>query len=276
MAINHQPLSPALGGEVTGIDIKSDLDGPAFNELWRLFVEYQVLVIRSQNLSGNDLIEFSQRCGEIIRHPVTDFLLPNHPDIMIVSNVIENGRPIGTADAGRYWHSDMTYVAEPPKCTILYAVEIPEGFGDTLFSNMYAAFEALSPELQNKLLKLKAIHEFSNAGKGRGSLSEEMKAKTPPMMHPVVRTHPESKRKALFVHENNVVALADNDDPELLRSLYDHSVRDEFVYRHKWQPGDVVVWDNRCTMHKAIKDYSWPDQRRIMYRTMIAGDRPRL
>lgn len=274
MPLAHRPLSTALGGEVTGFDLKTDLDNGGFEELWQLFLRYQVLVVRDQDLDADTLIDFSQRCGPIVRHPVTDFLLPGYPDIMIVSNVIEDGKPIGTADAGRYWHSDMTYVAEPPKCTLLYAVEIPEGLGDTLFANMYAAYETLPPETQNRLLAMRAIHQFSNAGKGQKSLSEEMKAKTPPIVHPAVRTHPETGRKALFIHENNVIGVEDQDDPEFLKKMYDYSVKDEFVYCHKWSARDLVIWDNRCTMHKAIKDYSWPENPRRMHRTMIAGDRP--
>lgn len=279
----YRRFDAPLGGEIVGLDLSKPLSDDTFTAIRNAFLEAQVLVFRNQHdLTPEQHVAFSRRFGELQIHVLKEFHLPGHPEILVVSNVVENGRKIGLGDAGRYWHSDLSYVAEPSLGSLLHAQELPEEEGDTIFANMYLAYEELPKEIKQRIASRRAIHSYtlkydalralSNA---RNPLTEEQKAQVPPQSHPVVRTHPETGRKALFVSEGftaRIEGIPEAESEELLKYLFSHSTQPAFTYRHRWEPGDLVFWDNRCTIHLATGCPS--GQRRTLYRTTVKGDVP--
>ncbi|WP_298723003.1 TauD/TfdA family dioxygenase [uncultured Ferrovibrio sp.] len=279
----YRRFDAPLGGEIVGLDLSKPLSDDTFTAIRNAFLESQVLVFRNQHdLTPEQHVAFSRRFGELQIHVLKEFHLPGHPEILVVSNVVENGRKIGLGDAGRYWHSDLSYVAEPSLGSLLHAQELPEEEGDTIFANMYLAYEELPKEIKQRIASRRAIHSYtlkydalralSNA---RNPLTEEQKAQVPPQSHPVVRTHPETGRKALFVSEGftaRIEGIPEAESEELLKYLFSHSTQPAFTYRHRWEPGDLVFWDNRCTIHLATG--CPPGQRRTLYRTTVKGDVP--
>jgi len=282
-AVRIGPLSPVMGAEVRGLDLAKPLDDAAFDAVHQAFLEHLVLVFRDQHLTPAQHVAFSRRFGDLAIHVKEEYLLPGQPEVLILSNKKHpDGRPMGFEDAGRYWHSDMSYEDEPPLGSLLYAVEIPPAEGDTLFANMYLAYEALPDETKHRLEGLTAAHSYlasfegkTKIGAGRDTLSEEQKAQLREVVHPVVRTHPETGRKALYVNPGFTVrieGLPEREAADLLDELIAHTAKPAFQYRHVWQPHDLVFWDNRCAMHHATtydRQYA-----RHMHRTTVKGDRP--
>ncbi|MEQ8195964.1 MAG: TauD/TfdA family dioxygenase [Rhodospirillales bacterium] len=282
-SLSIRPMEGALGADVSGVDLSKPVNDADIAALHRALGEHCVLVFHGQTPTPASLVDFSRKFGPLEHHVLQDYLLPGFPEIYVISNVKEDGKPVGRAGAGQYWHSDLSYVKEPSLGSIMAAVEVPEGKGDTLFANMYEAYEALSEPMKAYLGNVHAVHDFAYtqrtqiAGKGYTEpATAEQLAKTPPVSHPAVRTHPDSGRKALYVNPGMTSHL-DGVPPEESRAvldfLYDHAISPAFVYRHRWQPGDVVFWDNRCSMHCATDDYGAED-RRLMWRTTVKGDAP--
>lgn len=279
--MQFESLDARLGARVTGVDLNRIGDGE-FREIHENFLRYGLLSFPAQSLSREGQVAFSRRFGDLDIHLLTQYNHPDHPEIFVLSNIVENGKPIGIADGGSYWHSDLAFQKNPAMATMLNAQEIPEGAGDTLFVNMYQAWEDLSPEWKERLLPLQAIHRYrafeKKAERGtRVNLTEEQRAKTPDVIHPVVRTHPETGRKALFVHPGmtaEIVGLSEQESDEILEMLFEHCTNPRYVVPYRWTPGDVVVWDNRCTMHSATTRELPPEKRRLIYRTTIRGDVP--
>ncbi len=281
MKIN--PVSPVMGAEILDLDLAEPIDDTAFEEIHKAFLEHIVLVFRDQTLTPAQHVAFSRRFGDLMVHVKAEYLLPDQPEVLILSNKKHpDGRPMGFEDAGRYWHSDMSYVEEPPLGSLLYAVEIPPAEGDTLFANMYLAYDALPDETRQRLEGLTAAHSYlasfegkTKIGSGRDTLTDEQKAQLREVIHPVVRTHPETGRKALYVNPGFTVrieGLPDDDAASLLDDLIEHASRPQFQYRHAWRPHDLVFWDNRCAMHHAtLYDRQYA---RHMHRTTVKGDRP--
>ncbi len=279
----YRHFDAPLGGEIINLDLSAPLSDAAFDALRKYFLDAQVLVFRNQfNLTPQQHIAFSRRFGELQIHVLKEFHLSGHPEILVVSNVVENGRKIGLGDAGRYWHSDLSYKEEPSLGSLLHAQELPATEGDTIFANMYLAYETLPDPIKQRLEGRRAVHSYtlkyddlrarSNA---RNALTPEQLAQVAPVSHPIVRVHPETGRKALFVSEGfaaRIEGLPEGESDELLKFLFAHSTRPEFLYRHKWQPGDLLFWDNRATIHLAVG--CPPDQRRTLYRTTVKGDKP--
>lgn len=275
------PLSDALGAEVVGLDLAEELDDAAFARVHQAHLDYQVLVFRDQHITPEQHIAFSRRFGELSGHVYDQFLLPDHPEILKVSNKkTADGDFAGLASAGRRWHSDLSYAEKPSLGSLLYALEIPPSGGDTLFNNMYRAYESLSDATKARLEGLRAEFLIGSARKyytenERPALTAEQLAQVPSVDHPVVRTHPETGRKALYVnhaHTVRILGLEDDEAETLLEELTEHSVQPEFVYRHKWRLHDLVFWDNRCCMH--IAEPPPPDSNRHMHRTTVMGDTP--
>lgn len=271
-----------LGAEIVGLDISQPIGSADFARIHRAHIEHHVLVFRNQRVSPQAHVDFSRRFGPLEIHVLHQFHLAGHPEILIVSNIKEKGEPIGLGDAGAYWHSDISYKPQPSLGSLLHAQELPSEGGDTLFANQHLAWEALAPALQRRLLPLKAEHsylakyeELRAKNPWRPKLSPEQIARVAPAVHPVVRTHPATGRKALFVSEHfttAIVGLPKAESDALLAELFAYSVRPEFVYRHRWQAHDLVFWDNRSLMHLAA---GTPDHlRRKLYRTTVAGDTP--
>ncbi len=276
------PFDAPVGAEIIGLDISRPLCESDFARIHRAHLDHHVLVFRDQRVSPDDHVEFSRRFGELEIHVLHQFQLPRHPEILIVSNILENGQPIGLGDAGVYWHSDISYKPKPSLGSLLHAQELPAEGGDTLFADQHLAWEALSPELQRRILPLKAEHsylakyeELRAKNPWRPKLSQAQIDQVAPAVHPVVRTHPETGRKALFVSEHfttRIVDLPKEEVDALLAELFAHSVRPEFIYRHQWRPHDLVFWDNRSLMHLAA---GTPDHlRRRLNRTTVVGDAP--
>ena len=280
--IEIRPLDAPLGAEVLGLDLGQPLANDDFTRIHRAHLDHHVLVFRDQQIMPEQQIEFSRRFGPLQIHVLHQFHLKNHPEILIVSNVVENGVPLGLGDAGHYWHSDLSYKEKPSLGSMLHAQELPAEGGDTLFANMHTAWDTLPAELRSAVQDLRAEHsylakyeELRERSPWRPKLSDEQVAQVKPVVQPVVRTHPETGRKALFVSEHfttRIVGLPEDESRDLLQQLFEHSVRPEHLYRHQWQPHDMVFWDNRSVMHLAA---GTPDHlRRKLYRTTIEGDTP--
>ncbi|MBS1825636.1 MAG: TauD/TfdA family dioxygenase [Acidobacteria bacterium] len=272
-----------LGAEVTGLDLAHPIDDATFRQIEDLFHDRGVVAFRNQQLTPEQHIAFSRRLGNLEIHVATQYLMPGHPEILVVSNIVEDGRNIGLADAGQYWHSDLSYIANPSRCSLLYAREVPvrDGvvLGETLFASAAHAYDTLDPALTQRLEGLTAIHRYGDryqkqqAAGGRGALSEEQLRKVPEVRHPVLRAHPITGRKVIFVNEGFTAAIEGipaEESAAILPQLFAHIVRPEALYTHRWQQGDLVMWDNCLTQHRAIRNYQLP-LRRLMHRTTVAG-----
>jgi taurine dioxygenase len=270
------PSGAALAAEIQNVDLKrvSDRD---FNELHGAWLDHLVILFRGQQLGVEDLIAFSRRLGELDWAPVQETgrrFVEGHPEIYVVSNVIENGAPIGSLGAGEaVWHTDMSYLESPPKASMLYALEVPASGGDTHFCNMYRAYESLPDALKERASGLGLKHDgtYNSGGYVRqGLAATDDPVSSAGVYHPLVRTHPETGRRALYLGRRRNAYLRGlplAESEALLDELWLHATRDEISWHNQWQPGDVVLWDNRCTMHR--RDSFDPSSRRIMYRTQI-------
>jgi taurine dioxygenase len=279
-----------LGAEVTGIDVAQTLDDSVIATLNQALLDNLVLVIRGQDLTPPAQVAFTRNWGDIVRRIATDFLHPEYPDVLVLSNRVVDGKYEGAtqAYAGFTWHQDLTYAECPSMGSMLHALEVPEEGGDTAFANMFAAYETLPDDIRAKIDTLNAVHIRDRRKNPRAGISDLEKNEfthdidkyfdipAPDSVHPVVRTHPESGRKALFVSPRFTVAIEGMDDAEaqpLLDLLFEHQKRPEFIYRHKWCLGDLVFWDNRSTIHLACGGIVSPGIRHL-HRTSIAGDVP--
>ncbi|MCQ3031442.1 TauD/TfdA family dioxygenase [Pseudomonas syringae] len=276
------PFAANVGAEILGLDLSRPLNDADFARVHRAHLDYHVVVFRDQQITPQQQIDFSRRFGVLQIHVLKQFLLANHPEILIVSNIVENGQPLGLGDAGKYWHSDLSYKELPSLGSMLYAQELPSEGGDTLFANMHLAWDTLPEHLREAVEGRSAVHSYTsryrdghNAQNWRPTLTPEQLAQVVVVSHPIVRTHPENGRKALFVSEGfttHIVGLPEDESQQILNELYAHSVRPEGVYRHKWAPNDMVFWDNRSLIHLAG---GTPDHlRRRLHRTTIQGDAP--
>jgi taurine dioxygenase len=272
------PTGGGVGAEITGVDLRR-LDNDTFAAIRRAFVENSVLLFRGQKLSDDDLIAFSRRFGALDWAPVQENgrrFVVGKPEIYVVSNVVEKGVAIGSLGAGEaVWHTDMSYLDDPPMASMLYAIEIPPKGGNTGFCNMYSAYEALPDALKRRADGLRIKHDGTyNSG---GYLREGVSAtddprSSPGAVHPLVCTHPDSGRRCLYLGRRRNAYLLGLDLAEseaLLDQLWSYATRDEFTWYNNWRPGDLVLWDNRCTMHR--RDPFDPAARRIMHRTQIKG-----
>ena len=278
MAIDVIPSGAPVGAELRGVDLSRDLDDATFEAIERAYNEHGVIFFREQTIEPDRLLALTERFGDLQFNTFGETLgLPGWPGIVLISNVEEGGRAIGVKRAGEYWHSDMCYTPKPPRGTILNAREVPEldglPLGDTCFAATHAAYDALPAALKERLAGLIAVFDFAGRKRAVPVTQAQIEA-FPPVTHPIVRTHPQTGRKCLYVMRDDctgIVGIEDADALPLIDALADHIVRPEFVYRHAWRPGDVLIWDNCTVQHKAIQDYELP-LRRLMYRTTFAAD----
>lgn len=281
MTIEVVTTGAGLGAEIRGVDLAHPIDGATFAVIEKTFDEHGVIFFRGQRITPAQQVAFSANFGEVaINHNGNKYGIEGNPEIYIISNATENGRPIGIRRAGESWHSDMNYIKRPARATMLYAVEVPElhglTLGDTEFANAAAAWDALPDPMKRKIEGLKAVFDFRGRTRSRPIVDETV-ARYPPVQHPIVRTHPRTGRKSLYVMRGDCTAIAGLETEEaetLVAALADHIVRPEFIYRHRWRPGDFVIWDNCTAQHKAVLDYDLP-LRRLMWRTTVKGDEPR-
>jgi taurine dioxygenase len=273
-AIKVLPIAGALGAEISGVDLATDLVEQTVAEIRRAWLEHLVIFFRDQSLTPAEFLAFANRIGVPVEYPFVNGI-EGFPEIISVAKL-----PHETVNFGGIWHSDTVYLERPPMATMLIAREVPPFGGDTMWANMYAAYEALSPGMQRMLENLRSVNSSALADvsktredrireSGTGSEREYLAE------HPVVRTHPETGRKALFVnvaHTQRFVDMTEDESRPLLRYLFEQSVRPEFTCRFRWQPGSLALWDNRCAMHNPINDYHGHTRR--MHRISLAGDVP--
>jgi len=271
------PLTDHTGAEVTGLDFTQPVDGETRATLNKAFAEHHVLVMRGQHFEPDDFISAVQLFGELQAHDKKEHHVPGHPDVSYVSNdEFVNGRRI---IPGETFHTDHSNHPAPPKATTLFAVELPSSGGDTQYVNMHDAYDDLPEKTKQKMDGLKAVHAYLSKYSPRplGYMSEESRRNLPsPGVHPLVRTHPENGRKALFlnpVRMESIIGMEDADALKLIDELMQHATQKKYEYRHKWRHGDWVMWDNRSVMHQANPDYDM-NQRRYLYRLMLKGEVP--
>ena len=280
--IEIRALAGPVGAEVLGLDLSRPFSEREFARIHAAHLERHVVVFRDQQISPAQQVDFSRLFGPLEIHVLKKFLLSDQPEILVVSNIIEAGEPIGLGDAGHFWHSDLSYKEKPSLGSLLHAQELPSEGGDTLFANQHTAYEALPAEVRKTIAPLRAEHTYL-------AKYEELRARSPwrprltqaqidevrPVVHPMVRHHPETGRAALFVSEHfttRIVDMPEDESKAMLAELFAWSVRPEHLYRHAWQPHDMVFWDNRSVMHLAA---GTPDHlRRKLYRTTVEGDVP--
>lgn len=280
MAVTVTPLTRHVGAEVSGVDLSREIDGETRDALIRAWIEHGVAVVRDQDLSEHDQVRVTRLFGELMERPrpkeMRNESQRGEKDAydgytMLVSNIRENGKPIGSLPDGEmHFHTDMAYVEEPARATLLYGVEVPREGGDTLFASTTAAYDALDEATKARIEGRRAVHGFLH-----GTTLRERNTPHKSYAHPIVRVIPETGRKSLFVSRLMTFAIeglpADESDA-LLRQLFDHIEQPEFVYAHKWRPGDLVIWDNRTTVH-ARTDFD-PGERRLLRRFASRGERP--
>ena len=269
-----RPLSPALGVEIIGVDLSEEIDDYSFTQIQDAWHRNLIILLRGQELSEEDQVRFAEKFGPpAVIH--TKQFVRNHPAVMLISNIREDGKPIGALPDGEmHFHTDQCHQERPAMASMLYALEVPSTGGNTLFANGYAAYETLPDGMKRRIEGRKALnaYDYDSAAMKRGTRLAEG---VPFYVHPVVRTHPATGRKALYVNRLMTVRIEGLPEPEsdeLLARLFDHQERREFVYEHVWRSGDLLMWDNRCTLH-ARTDFS-PNERRLMRRVTILGEKP--
>jgi len=269
MSIDVRPLTAVVGAEIHGVDLRAQLDEGAVADIRKALLDHHVVFFRDQDLTHEQHKAFGRLFGELAIHPASPHAPEGHPEILTI-HADKNSKHV----AGEEWHSDVSCDAEPPLGSILYLTEVPPEGGDTLFASMYAAYDKLSPPIKRLVEGLTAIHDGEPVYRGRFGYAATEKG-FPKAEHPVVRTHPVTGRKALFVNRNfttGIKGLSRLESDALLEMLYRHCETPEFQCRFRWQPGSVAFWDNRCAQHHAMWDY-FP-QRRHGYRVTVKGDRP--
>ena len=275
------PTGAALGAEVKGVDLR-DLNEAAFVRVMQAWQDHSVLLFRDQKLSDLELIAFSRRLGDLDWAPVQETgrrFVEGLPEIYIVSNVKVNGEPIGSlGDGEAVWHTDMSYLDRPPKASMLYSIEVPPTGGNTSFCTMYGIYEALPAHLKDRIAGLKIKHDgtYNSGGYLRQGVTATDDPRTSPgAVHPLVCTHPDTGRRMLYLGRRRnayLVGLDLKDSEALLDELWGIVDRPEFAWEQVWRVGDLVLWDNRCTMHR--RDAFDPQSRRIMHRTQVKGEQP--
>ncbi|MFL5050258.1 MAG: TauD/TfdA dioxygenase family protein [Xanthobacteraceae bacterium] len=269
-----RPLSPALGAEIVGVDLSHKLDDATARQILAAWHAHLVLLFRNQDLSEDDEVRFAETLGEPARIHTKQFVR-THPAVMLISNIREDGKLIGALPDGEmHFHTDQCHQERPAKASMLYSIEVPSQGGNTLFANGYKAYETLPDDIKRRIEGRRALnaYDYDRAATKRGT---ELAEGVPHYAHPVVRTHPDTGRKALYVNRLMTIrieGLPADESEELLSFLFDHQERREFVYEHVWQTRELLMWDNRCTLH-ARTDFS-ADERRLMRRVTILGEKP--
>jgi taurine dioxygenase len=272
-----QALSHALGAEVQGVDLTAALDDMTVDALLDAWNENHILLVRGQKLSPESLIRFSRRFGELDRHDATPYYrLAEHPEILQITNRMIGGKPSETRNTGRNWHSDYSYTNRPAAASMLYCEEKPPVGGDTMFCNMVRAYETLSDKMKRIVDGLEAVYDFglvAGVNERDPAKTAEMRRINPPIAHPAVRVHPRSGKKALYVSErtSHFHGMTAAESRPLIQFLCAHATSPENVYRHRWQVNDLILWDNRTTMHMALADFDQAAPRHML-RTTLLGE----
>jgi taurine dioxygenase len=267
-------LSPALGAEILGVDLRDPIDEELKQKLLDAWHQHLVILLRNQTLDEDDQVRFAENFGPPAKTSSgRTFAGVKHPSVMLVSNIREDGKPIGALPDGEmHFHTDQCHQEVPAKATLLYAIEIPSKGGNTLFSNAYAAYETLPEDIKRRIAGRRALNAYTTDTTLRSANYDDAKSS---YWHPVVRTHPATGRKALYVNRlmtREIEGLPQKESNAVLQKLFDHQEQAKFVYEHVWRPSDILMWDNRCTLH-ARTDFS-AGERRLLRRVTILGERP--
>ncbi|WP_293453471.1 TauD/TfdA family dioxygenase [Phenylobacterium sp.] len=277
--IRTRPLMPGFGAEILGVDLAT-ADEETLKGVVDTFHRHGAIMLRDQKMSPGQLVDFISNFGEPEDHTLKEFTVPGHPKVYTLSNRVVDGKPIGAHNDGVGWHTDYSYKAEPVMATMLYAVEVPPEGSDTLVADCVAAWNALPPEkqaeLDGKILHHSYQYFMSTREYGARELSDELKAQNPDVYHPLVRTHPADGRKALWPSTGTVIevmGMPKQEGLDLVEEMVEFATQDRFVYRHKWRKGDIMMWDNRCTLHTGTL-YDDTKYIREMHRLWVRGDKP--
>jgi alpha-ketoglutarate-dependent taurine dioxygenase len=267
------PLSDLMACEVIGLDLTQPLDADTRGQLRQAFLERQLLIFRDQDLTKEQQVVFTEQFGTLERHTARNKGTNNLPLVHIVNNLGEDGKPMGKVRSDM-WHTDKSFRPEPSMATILHAITLPPDGGDTVFVNMYAAFEGLSAARQTEIRDLKVVHSWrlSRENEGREMSTEEL-ADAPDSTHPLARIHPETGRTAIFagMHASHIEGWPFEKGRALILELEAHATQPQYLYRHTWRPGDMLMWDNRCLLHRAVANFDAAKYPRVLHRTCLRG-----
>jgi taurine dioxygenase len=280
-------MDQAIGARIHGVDISGPISDGVFNELLEALGKHGYLCFPDQTLEAEDLRAFSARFGTLEINVAGSYQEPGIPEVMILSNIVEDGKPLGIGDAGQDWHTDMSYSSMIAFVNVLYGIRIPvrdgKPLGGTSFCDMYGAYDDLPQDVKDRIEGLTATHDFNKfwemmrreKGSTRPPLTPEQRAKKPPVVHPLVLIHPITGRKVLYAnpgYAEKVNELNDAESAELLDYLFKHQLQPKYQATHRWTPGDVLIWDNICTIHNAVADYR-PDEPRLIKRCQAMADK---
>jgi taurine dioxygenase len=276
--VQIRPLAPQIGAEILGVDLSQPYPAEVFEQIRQAWFQNCIVLLRGQKLGEEDQVRFAGGFGELGRvnkHPgVEAWASKHHHSVMFISNIRENGELIGALPDGEMmFHSDQCYTPQPSAAAMLYAMEIPSKGGNTLFANMYRAYETLPEDLKQRLEGMKAVnvYDYANAATHRGEASKE----APRHAHPIFRTHPATGKKALYVNRlmtESIVGMDQDEGQRVLARLFDHAENPDWIYEHVWKPGDLLIWDNRCVLH-ARTDFD-ASERRLLRRCVVLGEKP--
>jgi taurine dioxygenase len=275
--LDTRPLITGFGVEISGIDVKK-ASPENLLEVATALAHHGAIVRRGQSLTPRDQVEFTSLFGEPAGNPQLEFTVPEEPKVFVISNKVVDGKPIGDPEAGTAWHTDLNYERRPAAYTCLHALEVPTEGSDTLIADTCAAWNALPDERQRQIDGLKVQHSYANlAARSNRNLTNEERREYPDVCHPLVRRHPADGRKALWglstTTPNGIVDMPNPAGKDLIRELMEFATKDQFVYRHKWQVGDILVWDNRCTLHRGTP-FDKSKYIRLVHRTWVRGEEP--
>lgn len=270
-------LSDHLGGEIVDVDARRIGDEISLDAVKSLLFKHQLLCFRDQQMTAQELLDFTRLFGEPDPHVLQQFALPGYPDIVVLSNIVEDGRPLGNRKEGFGWHTDLTYMAQPAAYTILHGLEVPPEGADTLFASLYKAYDTLEEGEKQKLRPLIGRYSYLklyNARNHKKPMSEEQRARTPDVAHPLVRIHPETGREGMYLNLDDCIGVdgSDGDGLALVKRLFEYTT-ENFQYCHRWRSRDLLIWDNRGALHTATP-YDMERHRRLIYRTSVRGEVP--
>ena len=275
-----RPLTPKLGAEVLGVNLGEDLSDEVFRGIYQAFLRYQVLLFPPQDVPPERQVAFARRFGEVQIHVMNQYHADGFPELYRLSNLDEHGRPNGRhPDRGTLaWHTDGSWSRVTGQATIIYGEVMPQAGGDTHFCDMYGAYERLDPAWKARIARLRAVHnlDFSRTRRhGEDPMTDEQRRARPPVDHPIVRTHPETGRKCIYLgdHAESIVGMPYAEGRALIEELNELAVHPDLTYEHRWKPGELIVWDNRCLMHRATA-YDPAIERRVIRRCTVLGEIP--
>jgi len=284
--IRIEPTGQTLGAQIHGVNLSQPLDHETFDTIVRALGTHGVICFPKQDLDPVQQKSFSARFGSLEVNVANMFQAPGHPEVMILSNIIEDGKPIGIGDAGQGWHTDMSYSQTIAFANVLHGIKIPrrngKALGGTQFANMHQAYEDLPQDIKDKLAHMTALHDFNKfwemmrrrQGSRRPPLTEDQRRRKPPVNHPVFLTHPITGKKVLYANPGYVMKineLPSDESDRMIQYLFDHQLQDKYIYTHEWNEGDVLMWENIGTLHNALSDYS-ADEHRYIQRCQVMAD----